>query len=126
MAAPVATGVIALWMQACRELAPEHGDLTTADVREIIVNTSRTSVDGKEIEISAGNTDQNRLQLGNGLIDAEAGIQYIIDNYVATAISGVESGDNATSANIVKKFVDGAIIIEKNGKYYNTAGQNIR
>lgn len=117
MAAPIAAGVIALWLQA-------YPKLTAENVRTVIQQTSRTSVDGKEIEISAGNTDQNRLQLGNGLIDAEAGIQYIKDHF-PTAIAGVKANESSTPA-IIKKFVGGAIVVEKDGKLYNASGQRVK
>ena len=127
MATPITTGIVALWMQACRHYAPEHGDLTTADVHEIIVNTSRTAVEGNDIKITAGNTPQNYLQLGNGLIDAKAGIQYIIDNFAnPTGIKVLSEDDTETAKNHSKTLINGKIIIAKNGKQYNAAGQLVR
>ena len=123
MATPITAGIVALWMQACREYAPEHGDLTTADVREIIQNTSRTEVNGENIAISRGDTEQ-ALQLGYGLIDAEAGIRYIKDHF-PTAIAGVKANESSTPA-IIKKFVGGTIVIEKDGKLYNASGQRVK
>lgn len=78
MATPITAGIIALWMQAKRENAPEEDDLSVADVRDIIQQTSRAAVNNVPIAISAGSTEQNRLQLGNGLIDAEAGLKYLL------------------------------------------------
>lgn len=78
MATPITAGIIALWMQAQRENAPEEADLSVADVRDIIQQTSRAAVNNVPIAISAGSTEQNRLQLGNGLIDAEAGLKYLL------------------------------------------------
>ena len=119
MATPITTGTVALWLQA-------YPDLTPNDVRNVIVQTSRTSVDGADIKISAGNTEQNYLQLGNGLIDAEAGLQYVIDNYVTpTGVRTVSDGANKASS-VTKKLINGNIIIHKNGKYYSTAGQIIK
>lgn len=120
MSAPVVTGIIALWMEACQEYAPDHGYLTTADVREIIANTSHTSVNGEDIDITSG----NNLQLGYGLIDAEAGIFYIKDHF-PTAIAGVKANES-TSPAITKKFVGSTIVIEKDGKLYSAAGQRVK
>lgn len=120
MSSPVVAGIVALWMEACQEYAPDHGYLTTNDVREIIANTSRSSVGGEEIKITSG----NNIQLGCGLIDAEAGIQYIKDHF-PTAIAGVNANES-TVPTITKKFVGGNIVIEKDGKLYSTAGQRVK
>ena len=87
MATPITAGIIALWMQAHRENAPGEDDLSVADVRDIIQQTSRTSVNNNPITISAGITEQNELQLGNGLIDAEAGLKYILNILTLEPIS---------------------------------------
>lgn len=119
MATPITTGTVALWLQA-------YPDLTPDDVRNVIVQTSRTAVDGADINISAGGTAQNYLQLGNGLLDAEAGLQYVIDNYVTpTGVFSV-SDDADKASSITKRLINGNIIIHKNGKYYSTAGQLIK
>ena len=81
-------------------------------------------MNGQEITISAGSTDQNKLQLGYGLIDAEAGIQYIKGHF-PTAIAGVKANESSTPA-IIKKFVGGAIVVEKDGKLYNASGQRVK
>jgi len=117
MASPIAAGTIALWLQA-------YPKLTAENVRTVIQQTSRTSVNGQEITITAGSTDQNKLQLGYGLIDAEAGIQYIKDHF-PTAIAGVKANESSTPA-IIKKFVGGAIVVEKDGKLYNASGQRVK
>ena len=125
MATPIVTGVVALWMQACAEYAPEYGGLDAADVREIIQNTSHTTIieEGQEkpqpIVISSGNP----IQMGYGVIDAEAGIKYIKEHF-PTAISGVNANETKPT-DIIKKLVGGKIVIEKNGKLYNTSGQQI-
>lgn len=120
MSSPVVAGIVALWMEACQEYAPDHGYLTTNDVREIIANTSRSSVGGEDIKITSG----NNIQLGCGLIDAEAGIKYIKDHF-PTAIAGVNANESTVPA-ITKKFVGGNIVIEKDGKLYSTAGQRVK
>ena len=120
MSSPVVAGIVALWMEACQEYAPDHGYLTTNDVREIIANTSRSSVGGEDINITSGND----IQLGCGLIDAEAGIKYIKDHF-PTAIAGVKANESSTPA-IIKKFVGGAIVVEKDGKLYNASGQRVK
>lgn len=120
MASPVVAGIVALWMEACQQYAPDHGYLTTNDVREIIANTSRYSVGGEDIKITSG----NNIQLGCGLIDAEAGIRYIKDHF-PTAIAGVKANESSTPA-IIKKFVGGAIVVEKDGKLYNASGQRVK
>ncbi len=117
MAAPITAGVIALWLQA-------YPKLTAENVRTVIQQTSRTSVNGEVINISAGSTDQNKLQLGYGLIDAEAGMKYILENFVPTAISGISDAETA-NAKTLKKFINGKLVIEKNGKLYNAAGQRV-
>ena len=117
MAAPITAGVIALWLQA-------YPKLTAENVRTVIQQTSRTSVNGEVINISAGSTDQNKLQLGYGLIDAEAGMKYILENFVPTAISGISDAETST-AKTLKKFINGKLVIEKNGKLYNAAGQRV-
>ena len=119
MATPITSGTVALWLQA-------YPDLTPDDVRNVIAMTSRTAVNGADIKISAGNTEQNYLQLGNGLIDAEAGLQYVIENYVSpTGVMSVADKANKASS-IVKKLINGNIIINKNGKHYSVAGQVIK
>lgn len=117
MATPVVSGIIALWLQACPTLTAEK-------VREIIQYTSHTSVDNEAIHISAGDTPQNALQLGYGFIDAKAGMQYVLEKIVPTAISDI-SNDVKPTDKTVKKIIDGKIIIEKNGKRYNTVGQEV-
>ena len=118
MASPIAAGTIALWLQA-------YPDLTPADVREVIEQTSRSSVNGAEIAVTAGSTEQNRFQLGNGLIDAEAGIKYVLDNFVTpTGIKNVS--DAASAEQTTKKLVNCNIVIDKNGKQYTAAGQRVK
>lgn len=62
MSAPVVAGAVALWMQA-------NPNLSTADVREILVNTSK-----KDIYVHSG--DQERW--GNGKLDVYNGMRYVL------------------------------------------------
>lgn len=111
MAAPVVTGIVALWLQAYPELNAEM-------VHEIIAKTSHLSVNGENITATSGNT----IQLGHGLIDAEAGIDYILNNLIPTAINGI-SDTKRPDTKVTKKLINGKIIIEKNGKHYTLTGQ---
>ena len=111
MAAPVVTGIVALWLQAYPKLNAEM-------VREIISKTSHLSVNGENITATSGNS----IQLGYGLIDAEAGMSYILKNLIPTAINGI-SDTKQPNTKATKKLINGKIIIEKNGKHYTPAGQ---
>lgn len=111
MAAPVVTGIVALWLQA-------YPKLNYKMVRDILSKTSHTSVNGKDITITSG----NRIQLGYGLVDAEAGLRYILDTIIPTAINGI-SDTKQPNTKATKKLINGKIIIEKNGKHYTPAGQ---
>ena len=117
MSTPVMAGIIALWLEA-------YPKLNTEMIREIIANTSRTSVDGVDINITAGSTEQNKLQLGYGLVDAEAGMKYLLEQIIPTAINGI-SNNEQTATETVKKLINGNLVIEKNGKLFNAAGQRI-
>lgn len=111
MAAPVVTGIVALWLQVYPKLNAEM-------VHEIIAKTSHLSVNGKDITATSGNS----IQLGHGLIDAEAGMDYLLNHLIPTAISGISDTDQPT-AQVTKRLINGRIIIEKNGKHYTLAGQ---
>lgn len=117
MSVSVVSGIIALWLQA-------YPKLTAEKIREVIKHTSRTSVNGEAIIIHAGSTDQNKLQLGYGLIDAEAGLKFISENFVPSAIRGISNTEEPV-AKTVKRFLGDKIVIEKNGKRYNTTGQAV-
>ena len=85
MAAPVVTGVIALWLQ-------ENPTLTPDQVREVIMNTSTHTVSG----IAYPNNEY-----GYGLINAEAGVEYIRTHFAnPTHLHGVETLD-ANTANAI-------------------------
>ncbi len=110
MAAPVVTGVIALWLQ-------ENPTLTPDQVREVIMNTSTHPVRG----IAYPNNEY-----GYGLIDAEAGVEYIRTHFTnPTHLHGVET-INANNANTIysitgQRLTDitdrhGIFVITKDGK----------
>ena len=114
MAAPVVTGIVALWLQAYPKLNAEMA-------REIMAQTSHLSVNGENITATSGNT----IQLGYGLIDAEAGMNYILKNLTPTDINSI-SDTNQSNTKATKKLINGKIIIEKNGKHYTLTGQATR
>ena len=62
MSAPVVTGAIALWMQA-------NPNLSTADVREVLKNTSY-----KDGQVVTG----DRTRWGYGKLDVNAGMRYVL------------------------------------------------
>lgn len=110
MAAPVVTGVIALWLQ-------ENPTLTPDQVREVIMNTSTHTVSG----IAYPNNEY-----GYGLIDAEAGVEYIRTHFTnPTHLHGVETLD-ANNANTIysisgQRLTDisgrhGIFVVTKDGK----------
>lgn len=72
MSTPVVTGIVALWLQANPKLSPD-------DIREVIANTSVHTVEGMEYP---------NYELGYGMIDAKAGIDYIKSNK-PTGVSSV-------------------------------------
>ncbi len=110
MAAPAVTGVIALWLQ-------ENPTLTPDQVREVIMNTSTHTVSG----IAYPNNEY-----GYGLINAEAGVEYIRTHFAnPTHLHGVETLD-ANTANAIyslsgQRLTDitdrhGIFVITNNGK----------
>ena len=68
-------------------------------------------------------TSGNKIQLGYGLIDAEAGMRYLLDTLIPSCIDGISTTEQAEEAKATKKLCNGKIIIEKNGIRYNTVGQ---
>ena len=107
-AAPVVTGVVALWLQ-------ENPTLTPDQVREVIMNTSTHTVSG----ITYPNNEY-----GYGLINAEAGVEYIRSHFT-TGIHGVETVDANTADTIysisgqrISDITDrhGIFVITKDGK----------
>lgn len=107
-AAPVVTGVVALWLQ-------ENPTLTPDQVREVIMNTSTHTVSG----IAYPNNEY-----GYGLINAEAGVEYIRTHFT-TGIHGVETVDANTADTIysisgqrISDITDrhGIFVVTKDGK----------
>lgn len=76
MAAPVVTGIMATWLQACP-------DLSISDVRDVLKNTARTD----EYVIQTSNVAD---VWGYGKVDALKGIQHILSS---TGIEKVNSAD---------------------------------
>ena len=115
MTVAVVSGIVALWLQA-------YPKLDAKKVREILAKTSCTSVNGEDINVTSG----NNIQLGYGLIDAEAGMRYLLDTLIPSCIDGISTTEQAEEAKATKKLCNGKIIIEKNGIRYNTVGQITR
>ena len=96
MAAPVVSGIIALWL----EMDPQ---LTPAQVKEVLANTCRHTATGMEYP---------NCQYGYGEIDALAGA-----DYVKNVISGVISlDDNASDAGSVCYSLSGCRVDESSVK----------
>ena len=66
MATPCAAGIVALWLQAAKEVGKQ---LTTSDVKQIMQETAITD---------SYTNGANASHFGNGKIDALAGIKYIL------------------------------------------------
>ena len=110
MAAPVVTGVVALWLQ-------ENPQLTPDQVREVIMNTSIQNVSG----ITYPNNEY-----GYGLINAEAGVEYIrthfttsiqqqgIRTFVPSAENSIYTLDGQQLTNLNDRH--GIFVITANGK----------
>lgn len=73
MATPVAAGIVALWLQAAKEVGHE---LTTSEVKTIMKETA--------INDTWTTTGSNHTHFGNGKIDALAGIKYILNTWGST------------------------------------------
>ena len=67
MATPAAAGIVALWLQAAKEIGK---DMTTTDIKEVMKQTA--------INDAYTTTGANASHFGNGKIDALAGIKYIL------------------------------------------------
>lgn len=109
-AAPVVTGIVALWLQ-------ENPNLTPDNIREIIANTSRQEISEYEYP---------NMEYGYGLIDAQAGMGYIKKNF-PTSIGAITTP--STSAPVAYYDINGCrlngingkrgiFIVTKNGKTY--------
>ena len=119
MAAPVVSGIIALWLQA----APQ---LTTIDVRTIIANTSITASpvsDSFQFYGTTYSTPPN-VKWGRGKINALAGMQLI------EQALNIDTFDNSNSFVVYPNPTTSKIFItskENVGTYemYNTLGQKV-
>ena len=67
MATPAAAGIVALWLQAAKEIGK---DMTTTDIKDVMKQTA--------INDAYTTTGANASHFGNGKIDALAGIKYIL------------------------------------------------
>ena len=67
MATPAVAGIVALWLQAAKEIGK---DMTTTDIKEVMKETA--------INDAYTTTGANASHFGNGKIDALAGIKYIL------------------------------------------------
>ena len=96
MAAPCASGIVALWMQAATECGKQ---LTLSEVKTIMAETA--------IRDSWVTSGPNASHFGNGKIDALAGIRYILEHYgrpniVANpAVVHMESAPNYSNTSTV-------------------------
>ena len=72
MATPAAAGIVALWLQVAKD---NDIQLTTSDIKNIMKETAKhdSYTDGAHAS-----------HFGNGKIDALAGIEYILNNYVSS------------------------------------------
>lgn len=96
-ASPVATGIVALWLQ-------QNPDLTPDNIREVIAHTSRHEVAGYEYPNN---------EYGYGAIDAVAGMDYIKENF-PTAVKGITA--IPTSAPAAYYDINGCRLNSLNGK----------
>lgn len=76
MATPAAAGIVALWMQAAKEVGKT---LTLSEVKTIMKETA--------IRDSWVTSGANASHFGNGKIDALAGIEYILREYAVPTIT---------------------------------------
>ena len=95
MAAPVATGIVAQWLQAAQAVGKTS--MTTSEVKDIMAQTA--------IKDSYVN-GTNGSHFGNGKINALAGVQYILDNYTEVQES-VDFGPSSATVAFGNVTVDG-------------------
>ena len=105
MAAPVTTGVIALWLQA-------NPKLSVADVREILRNTS------SPIASAYANGDEKLRCSAFGMINALEGLKYIQANMTSISnVSDDQQHDDASPAyNLFGQPTQGQGFVVKNGR----------
>ena len=76
MACPAAAGIVALWMQAAKEVGK---NLTVSEIKDIMAQTA--------IHDSYTDSGSNAVQFGNGKINALGGIEYILREYGVPTIT---------------------------------------
>lgn len=120
MAAPVVSGIVALWLQA----APQ---LTTNDIKTIIANTSITSSPVSDSFLFYGTTFSTppNVKWGRGKIDAYSGIQFI------NQFLNIDTFDNSNSFVVHPNPTSSKIYItskEQVGTYqiFNALGQKVK
>lgn len=113
MATPAAAGIVALWLQAAKEVGK---NLTTSEVKQIMANTA--------IKDSYTTTGANASHFGNGKIDALAGLQEILGataeptiqvNPTSLAFTGYATQTQTQSITVTGLNLEGNITIAKSG-----------
>ncbi len=113
MATPAAAGIVALWLQAAKEVGK---DLTTSEVKQIMANTA--------IKDSYTTTGANASHFGNGKIDALAGLKEILGatteptiqvNPTSLAFTGYATQSQTQSITVTGLNLEGNISIAKSG-----------
>lgn len=113
MATPAAAGIVALWLQAAKEVGK---NLTTSEVKQIMANTA--------IKDSYTTTGANASHFGNGKIDALAGLQEILGataeptiqvNPTSLAFTGYATQSQTQSITVTGLNLEGNITIAKSG-----------
>ena len=113
MATPAAAGIVALWLQAAKEVGK---DLTTSEVKQIMANTA--------IKDSYTTTGANASHFGNGKIDALAGLKEILGatteptiqvNPTSLAFTGYATQSQTQSITVTGLNLEGNITIAKSG-----------
>jgi subtilisin family serine protease len=91
MSAPVVAGAIALWMQA-------NPNLSAADVREILANTSYT-----DKYVRAGSPER----WGSGKLDVNAGMRYVLHLQTVTGDANNDGEVNIADLNTIIDIILG-------------------
>lgn len=113
MATPAAAGIVALWLQAAKEVGK---NLTTSEVKQIMANTA--------IKDSYTTTGANASHFGNGKIDALAGLKEILGatteptiqvNPTSLAFTGYATQSQTQSITVTGLNLEGNISIAKSG-----------
>lgn len=97
MATPTAAGIVALWLQAAKEIGRK---LTVNDVKEIMQATA--------INDDFTTTGPNASHFGNGKIDALAGIRYILTGKLSDPINVTLADASNNSETINETLNDNA------------------